>query len=336
MRPDLSTRYLGMTLEHPLIPSASPLTSSLDSLRRLEAAGAPAVVLASLFEEQVDLQHELVESMRHQGSEAYAEAVSYFPPLREYSVQADEYLELVEGARKRLSIPVIASLNGCTSGGWVRYAARLERAGAHALELNLYHLAADPESSGAEVEERYLEIVRSVRAQIRIPLAVKLGPQLSSPAHFVRQLEKAGANAVVIWNRFYQCDLDLEELEVVPHLELSRSYELLSALTWTAVMFGRVGVDLAVTGGVHTCQDALKALMVGASAVQLASELLRRGPERLGELVVELGNWMREREYFSVEQLKGSMSQQRVAEPAVYLRANYLRTLQYGGERWRG
>ncbi|MCE7869541.1 dihydroorotate dehydrogenase-like protein [bacterium CPR1] len=336
MRPDLRTRYLGMTLEHPLIPSASPLTSSLDGLKRLEDAGAPAVVLASLFEEQVDLQHELAESIRHQGAEAYAEAVSYFPPLREYRVQADEYLELVEGARRRLGIPVIASLNGCTSGGWVGYASRLERAGAHALELNLYHLAADPERSGAEVEQRYLEIVQGVRQQIHIPLAVKLGPQLSSPVHFVRQLEKAGASAVVIWNRFYQCNLDLEQLEVVPHLELSRSYEMLSALTWTAVMFARVGLDLAVTGGAHTVEDVLKALMAGASAVQMASELLLHGPERLSQLVLELGHWMREREYLSVEQLKGSMSQQRVAEPAVYLRANYLRTLQYGGERWRG
>lgn len=291
--------------------------------------------MGSLFEEQVDLQNELAETLRYQGAESYGEALGYFPGLRAYRVQADDYLELIEGARRFLSVPLIASLNGCTDGGWTRYAGRLERAGAQALELNLYHVAADPERSGAEVEKRYLDIVHGVRTQISIPLAVKLGSQLTSPVHFARQLRQAGADAVVLFNRFYQADLDLELLEVTPRLELSRSYDLLLPLTWTAIMFGHVDLDLAITGGVHTHLDVLKGLMAGASVVQVASELIRQGPDRLADMLRQLQTWMREHEYSSVEQLRGSMSQRRVAEPEAYLRANYLKTLQQGGSRWQ-
>lgn len=334
MKIDLSTQYLGLPLDNPLVPSASPLTSSLEGMRRLADAGAGAVVMGSLFEEQVDLQHELRETLMHQGADCYAEAMGYFPTARDYRVQADDYLLLIESARKFLHIPLIASLNGCTEGGWIRYAERIERAGAQALELNLYHVAADPERSASEVEKRYLDIVARVRDQVRIPLAVKVGPQFSSPVHFARRLREVGADGIVLFNRFYQSDLDLERLEVTPRLELSRSYDLLMPLTWTAIMFGRVDLDLALSGGVHTHLDVLKALMAGATVVQVASELIKHGPGRLIDLLSELRTWMGEREYHSVEQLRGSMSQRRVGEPEAFLRANYVKTLQQGGARW--
>ncbi|MEW6277477.1 MAG: dihydroorotate dehydrogenase-like protein [Candidatus Eremiobacterota bacterium] len=326
--PDLTTSYLGLKLAHPLLPSASPLTSTLTGLESLAEAGAPAVVLGSLFEEQVDLQHELMESMLHQGSDSYGEALSYFPSPETYTEAADDYVELVHAARRRLDIPVIASLNGTTPGGWVRYARKIERAGAHALELNLFQVPADPLRSGTEVEADYLAVVKAVREQIEIPLAVKLGPFFSSPAHFARRLCEAGADGLVLFNRFYQCDFDLDQLELVPRLELSRPYEMLMPLTWIAVLFGRVEADLALTGGVGSHLDALKALMAGARVVQLASELLRFGPPRLGEMLAGLVAWLEEREYRSVAELQGSMSQRRVTEPAAYMRANYLRTLQ--------
>lgn len=321
MRIDLSTNYLGMRLENPIVPSASPLTSSLEGLKRLADAGAGAIVLGSLFQEQLDPPARRA---------AYEEALGYYPTMRDYRIAAEEYLALVETARRELPVPVIASLNGRAGGDWVKYAARLERAGASALELNVYHLTADPAETSAQIEETVLDLVEAVRGEIRIPLAVKLSSQLTAPANFVRRLKAAQVDGVVLFNRFFQADLDIEAMEVKPHLELSRSHDLLMPLTWTGMLFGRVDLDIAVSGGVHTSQDVLKALVAGATVTQVASELLQQGAGRLAELLSELEDWLKQRDYASVEQLRGRLSQARLDDQDGHLRADNVRTLQLG------
>ena len=333
MTVDLRTRYLGLELANPLVPSASPLGADLDTLHRLEEAGAAAVVLPSLFEEQIERDavraHRLFESHRHSFGEA---AAGYFPPVEDYRTGPDSYLEHLTAAKARLSIPVIASLNGVSTGGWTRYATLLEEAGADALELNVYLLATDPGHTAAQVEQRYLDLVAAVRDAVRIPLAVKIGPYFSSMANMARRLVEAGADGLVLFNRFYQPDIDLDRLDVSPTVELSTPWEARLRVRWIAILRGSIRASLAATGGVHSTGDVLKLLLAGADVTMLASALLRQGPDHLATLLAELEQWLVEREYESVEQLKGSLSHEHSPDPAAFERANYVRALS----NWHG
>jgi dihydroorotate dehydrogenase (fumarate) len=320
---DLRTRYLGLDLANPIVPSASPLGQRIDTLRRLQAAGAAAVVLPSLFEEQIEHDEVQIHGVLEMGADSYAEALSYLPTFEEYNTGSDAYLRHVEATKKELTIPVIASLNGISLGGWTSYARRLQEAGADALELNVYFIAAEPDEPGAAVEERYVELVRTVRAEITIPLAVKIGPFFSSVGHVAHQLVDAGADGLVLFNRFMQPDIDLDQLQVDPSLHLSTSDELRLPLRWIAILRGRIAASLASTTGVHTGADALKMLLVGADVVMLASALLHEGPEHVGVVLEEIEAWMAERGYDSVDQLRGSMSQANIPNPIAFARANY-------------
>jgi len=324
---DMSTQYLGLKLRHPVVPSASPLSDSLDKIKRLEDAGAAAVVMYSLFEEQIVGESHLLDHYLSYGSESFAEALDYFPEMDDYNVGPYAYLDLIRRAKESVAIPVIGSLNGVSTGGWVEYARMIEEAGADALELNIYSIPTDPALTGAEVEQRYMEVVRAVKAHCAIPLAVKVGPFFSSFANMAMGLAQAGADGLVVFNRFYQPDFDLERLEVVPNLTLSSAWELRLPLRWVSILHGRVPVDFAVTSGVHTYEDVLKAVMAGAGATMMASELLRNGVQRIGQIVQETEQWLEAHEYASLGQARGSMSQQNVAEPAAFERANYMKVL---------
>jgi len=325
---DLSTTYLGFELPHPLMPGASPLVDDLDVVRRLEDAGAAAIVMHSLFEEQ--LTGESLGAMEHRDAHAdsFGEALSFHPHSVEYSLGPEEYLEQVRAIREAVGVPVIASLNGCSPGGWIDHARLLEEAGAQAIELNLYHVPTEPLTSGAEMEERLLEVVRAVRAATKLPLAIKLSPFFSSPANFACSVDELGVEGLVLFNRFYQPDLDVDNLAVSRKLELSTSAELLPRLRWLAMLSGLVKGSLALTGGVHQPVDALKAVMAGAHAVQVVSALLRHGPEKLTELRDGLANWLEENEYDSLRQAQGSLSMERCPDPTAYERANYVSLLQ--------
>ncbi len=325
---DLRTTYLGMALRNPIVPSASPLSENLDSIRRLEDAGAGAVVMHSLFEEQITGESRRLDQYLSDYTEGFAEALSYFPEQISYRVGPEEYLKKVAQAREAVDIPIIGSLNGVSSGGWIEYARLIEEAGAHALELNIYYIPTNPAMPAGEVEEMYLQVVTDVKRSITIPLSVKISPYFSSIAHVVQELAAAGADAMVLFNRFYQPDFDLERLEVAPHLVLSNSYELRLPLRWVSILYGRVPVDFAITSGVHTYEDVLKGLMAGANVTMMASELLKNGIVRISEILADVQVWMEEREYESVRQMRGSMSQINVGEPAAFERANYMKVLQ--------
>jgi len=325
---NLSTTYLGLTLKNPIVPSASPLSHTLDGIRQMEDAGASAVVMYSLFEEQIE--HESLKLNYHltYGADAFAESLSYFPDLGHYNIGPEEYLDLIRRAKAATSIPIIGSLNGISNGGWIDYARKIQEAGADALELNIYTIPASPQLTGMEVEEDYLETVRAVKSNVTIPVAVKLGPSFSSIPNMAARLAEAGANALALFNRFYQPDLDIETLEVAPRLHLSSSLDLRLPLRWVAILYGRVAVDFAITSGVHTHEDALKGLMAGANVTMMASELLHNGVGRIGEVLADMTRWMEEHEYESVAQMRGSMSQKNVADPAAFERANYMKMLQ--------
>jgi len=325
---DLSTTYLGLPLQHPVVPSASPLSQGLDRIRRLEDAGASAIVMYSLFEEQIEGESHLLDHYLSYGADSFAESLSYFPEMDSYNVGPDAYLELIRNAKSATALPIIGSLNGATPGGWVEYAKYIQQAGADALELNLYYIATDPWMTGGEVEAMYLDVVRAVTAEVSIPVAVKVGPFFSSFANMAHRLADAGAAGLVLFNRFYQPDFDLERLTVVPNLVLSSQHELRLPLRWVAILHSRVPVDLAISSGVHSHEDVLKGMMAGAKVTMLASELLRHGVTRIGEIVARLQRWMEEYEYSSIAQMQGSMSQQHVAEPAAFERANYMKVLQ--------
>jgi dihydroorotate dehydrogenase (fumarate) len=325
---DLSTRWLGLALRSPLVPSSSPLTGDLDGLRRLEDAGAAAVVLPSLFEEEIVHESLQVDRLLRSGAESFAEALSYFPELDDYDLGPDRFLELVSRAKRALSIPVIASLNGTSKGGWTEHARLFQEAGADALELNVHQVAADPAVGAAELEARLRELVAAVRGAVRIPLAVKLGPFFTALANLARELAGAGADGLVLFNRFYQPDLDLETLTVRPRLVLSRPEELGLPLRWIGILRGRVRACLAASGGVHSAEDVLKALLAGADVTMMASALLRHGPEHLRKVEAGLAAWLEAREYESVAQLTGSVSQRAAADPGAFERANYLKTLR--------
>ncbi len=325
---DLKTTYMGLSLKNPIVPSGSPLSASLDNIRRMEDAGAAAVVMYSLFEEQITLESRELDHHLSHGADTFAEALSYFPDLETYKAGPEGYLEQIQQAKQAVDIPIIGSLNGVSSGGWIEYAQKIEEAGADALELNIYYLPTDPAMTGAEVEEMYLEVLRDVKQHVSIPVAIKLSPFFSATANMAHRLAESGADALVLFNRFYQPDLDLENLEVVPHLVLSTSDELRLPLRWVAILYGRVPVDLAITGGVHTHEDVLKCMMAGAKVAMMASELLEKGIGRISEILDDMTRWMEEHEYDSIAQMQGSMSQKNVAEPAAFERANYMKVLQ--------
>lgn len=324
---DLTTTYLGLKLKNPLVASASPLSKKVESARQLEDAGVSAIVMYSLFEEQIIQESLKLHRDLTRGTESYAEAISYLPDYGTYSIGPESYLEHLNKIKSAVNIPVIGSLNGVSTGGWVEYARKIEQAGADALELNLYFLATDPELSSAELEASHISLVKDIRQQVSIPIAVKLSPFYSSLPHFARQLVNAGANGLVLFNRFYQPDFDLDELEVVPNLVLSNSNELRLPLRWIAILYGRVQADFALTSGVHTASDVIKAMMAGARVAMVASEFLQRGIGRASEILADVQHWMEEHEYASIQQMQGSMSQQAVAEPAAFERANYMRAL---------
>jgi dihydroorotate dehydrogenase (fumarate) len=325
--PDLTTSYLGLSLKNPLVASASPLSKKLERVRRLEEAGVAAVVLYSLFEEQITHQQLELDHYLTRGTESFAEALTYFPDLGHYNLGPEGYLEHIHALKGAVHIPVIASLNGISAGGWIDYARRIQEAGADALELNLYYLPTSVDLTGVVLEEEYVGLVKHIRAMLRIPLAVKLSPFFTSIPNMAHRLTEAGANGLVLFNRFYQPDLDLEALEVVPSLELSTSSELRMPLRWVAILYGRVAADLAITGGVHSAQDVIKSAMAGASAVMMASELIEHGVGRVTQILGDLQAWMDQREYVSIAQMKGSMSQRAVREPAAFERANYMKVL---------
>ena len=324
---DLSTTYLGLTLKNPLVVSPSPLCEKIDNIRQMEDAGASAVVLPSLFEEQITLESHHLDRYLSHGTESFAESLTYFPDMIDYNLGPDGYLELIRRAKFVVDIPIIGSLNGVSTGGWITYAKKIQEAGADALELNTYYIPTDPELTGAQVEQMYLDLVRDVKASVRIPVAIKLSPNFSAIPNMARRLDQAGADALVMFNRFYQPDFDLENLEVVPSLILSGSYELLVRLTWVAVVYGHVRADLAITGGVHTALDVLKAMMVGARVAMMTSALLTHGIGHLNTVRADLLTWMEQHEYESIRQMQGSMSHRSVANPAAFERANYIKVL---------
>lgn len=324
---DLSTTYLGLHLRSPLVPSAGPLTRELDEIKRAEDAGAGAVVLPSVFEEQLRHENAELEAMLEKGAESYAEALNYFPQVGEYRVGPDDYLELIRQAKTVTRLPVIASLNGASAGGWTEYARQIQQAGADALELNIYYIPTDPDLPGAAVEKTYLDILRCVKAAVTIPVAVKLGPYFSNMAHMARQLDRAGANGLVLFNRFYQPDIDLENLEVEHSILLSTPQARRLPLRWIAILHGRVRCSLAATSGIHTAYDALKMLMAGADVTMLCSVLLRKGMAQIAVIEQEMKRWMEEHEYESVAQMKGSMSQLKCPDPSAFERAQYMRII---------
>lgn len=333
MSVDLRTKYLGLELKNPLIVAACPLTQSIDNLKRLEEHGAAAAVMPSLFEEQIT--HEEVEFSRAHdfGTESFAESLTYFPEPAEYRATPDIYLDTIRDAKKAVSMPIIGSLNGVSRGGWTEYARRIEEAGADALELNIYLIAADMNLSGSQIEEKYLELVAAVKQSLSIPLAVKVGPYFSSPGHMAKRIAEAGADGLVLFNRFLQPDIDLEDLEISPKLKLSNPYELLLPLRWVAILHGRVSASLALTSGIHDAKGLIKALLAGADAGMVASALYQGGLEKAATILGGLAEWMAEKEYVSVEQLKGSMSQENCPDPAAFERGNYMKALTtFAGE----
>ena len=324
---DLTTKYLGLTLRNPLIASASPLTESIQNIVQLEDAGIAAVVLPSLFEEQLRVESETLDAVLSRGVDEFPEATTYLPNLMNYNMGPDGYLELIRNAKRRVGIPVIASLNGSTPGGWLSYAKDMEQAGASAIELNLYAIESNADRTSETVERGYCDVVELIKSKVHIPVAVKISPFFSSMAHMARKLSNSGADGLVLFNRFYQPDFDPENLEVVPRLELSRRYELLLRMHWTAILYGKVDASLAVTGGVHETEDVLKAVMAGAAAVMMTSALLANGIRHAHRVLEELHRWLEDHEYHSIAQMTGCMSQGAVANPAAFERGNYMKVL---------
>ncbi|NWG86021.1 MAG: dihydroorotate dehydrogenase-like protein [Hydrogenophilaceae bacterium] len=324
---DLSTEYLGLRLKNPLVPSASPLSKSLGKARQLEDAGAAAIVMYSLFEEELRVEEAMAERFLLHPELGHGEASGFLPSMGHFWNVLDRYLEQIQRLKESLDIPVIASLNGISLGGWVDLGIELQRAGADALELNVYHIAANAEDSSEAVEQRYIELLKELRHAVSLPIVMKLSPFFSSLPNFIRRLEAAGANGVALFNRFYQADIDLDSLAMADKLHLSTPDDALLRLRWIGILHGRTRLNLAATGGVHGSEEALKMLLAGADVVHLASCLLQHGPERLSEILRGIEAWMVEREYASVSQLRGSMSQRNLPDPAAYARASYVRVL---------
>lgn len=324
---DLSTNYMGIRLKNPIVPSASPLSKSVDTVKKLEDAGASAVVVYSLFEEQITHESNELDHYLSYGTESYAESLSYFPAIEDFNYGPDEYLEHIRKIKKAVGIPIFGSLNGISSGGWMKYAKLIEEAGADGLELNVYYIPTDIEMDSKEVEEIYIRNLIEVKQNLNIPVAMKLSPFFSSLPNIAKKLENAGADGLVLFNRFYQPDFDLENLEVLPNLELSNKWEMRLPLRWIAILYGNINTSFAATTGLHDHLDVLKVIMAGADVAQLCSELLHNGINRISEILRSLEIWMAENEYNSVHQMKGSMSQKSVADPSAFERANYMKIL---------
>jgi dihydroorotate dehydrogenase (fumarate) len=324
---DLTTEYLGLRLKSPLVASSGPLTESLENILRLEEAGAAAVVLPSIFEEQLALESNALDRDISRGTESFAESLSYLPAYEDYRQGQDVYLGQIRRAKSACSIPILASLNGTTARGWVRFAKEIEQAGADALELNTYSLATGPSETSATIEKELIALVRQVKEATSIPVAVKLSPQYTSIPHLAQELDRAGANALVLFNRFYQPDFDIEELNVIPKLTLSRPEELLLRLHWVAILYGDVRADLAVTGGIHTAEGVLKSIMAGAQVAMTTSALLAKGIAHLTTIQNDVVRWMEQHEYESIRQMRGSLSRRAVPDPSAFERGNYIKTL---------
>ncbi len=325
---DLHTTYMGLKLKHPIVASASPLSESVDNIKRMEDAGAAAVVMFSLFEEQLRHESAALEHLMESGTESFAESISYFPEIDSYHVGPDRYLDILRRASEAVDIPVIGSLNGITSEGWVDCAKQMQQAGAKGIELNIYYIPAGLDVSGRNVEQRYVDVLKAVKAAVSIPVALKLSPFFSAIGEMAKQLDDAGADALVLFNRFYQPDFDLDKLEVAPTLHLSTPDEIRLPLLWIAILRGRIKASLGATRGVHSATEVVKYLMAGADAVMTTSALLKHGIGFLTTLVDELQAWMERKGYVSIEQMKGSMSQQNVADPSAFERANYIKILE--------
>ncbi len=326
---NLETRYLGIPLKNPLVPSASPLTSELDTVKKLEDAGASALVMYSLFEEQITHENQALDHFLSTSGESYAEALSYFPePEAYHNLHAEDYLEQVQKLKSTVDIPVIASLNGVSKGGWMSYAENMAEAGADAIELNIYYIAADPSMTSSQVEQMYIDDVKAVKEAVNIPVSVKLSPYFSSFANMAVRLEEAGADGLVLFNRFYQPDIDLENLEVESSLNLSSSFEKRLPLRWIAMLRPHLKASLAATTGIHTAEDAIKMILAGADVTMMASALLYGGAGVLQQMLSEMSEWMEEKEYQSIEEMKGAMSSASVSDPSAFERANYIKILQ--------
>jgi dihydroorotate dehydrogenase (fumarate) len=325
---DLTTRYLGLNLRTPLVASASPLSHEIGSIRQLEDAGASAVVLYSLFEEQLRQESLELDFYLNEGTESFAESLSYFPESTEYNLGPDEYLEHIRKAKAAVKVPIIASLNGSSVGGWIQYATQIEEAGADALECNIYWIVTDPSTTSAEVEQHYIDIVEAVKTAVHIPVAIKLSPFFSNFANMAKRLDAAGADALVLFNRFYQPDIDLDTLELTPRVLLSTPQAMRLPLTWIGILHGKVKANLAATSGIHGAEDVIKLLMVGADVTMLCSTLLRNGVNHLRSIEQGIRQWMESHEYDSVQQMKGSMSQLRCADPSAFERAQYMRAVK--------
>ena len=325
---DLRTKYMGLALKNPLVPSASPLSSSVDNIKRMEDAGAAAVVLHSLFEEQIEFNAEALAHFLERGTESYAEALTYFPPFEDYRREPDEYVELIREAKEAVDIPIIPSLNGVSPGGWTGYAQRFEEAGADAVELNVYFIPTGFGLMSYDIEDLYVKLLKDVKKHVSIPVAMKLSPYFSAMPHVASMLDAEGADALVLFNRFYQPDIDIEELEVTPNLQLSTPVEMRLPMRWIAILYGKLDCSMALTSGIHSSEDIIKAMMVGADVANLCSVLLKQGIDQIGHLLEGVTTWMEEHEYESIDQMKGSMSHKSVAEPAAFERANYMKVLQ--------
>jgi dihydroorotate dehydrogenase (fumarate) len=324
---DLSAQYLGLKLKNPLIASASPLSERVETVKQMEQAGIGAVVMYSLFEEQIIHESLELDHYLNYGTESFAEALTYLPDTGRYSLGPEKYVDHVKRLKDAVSIPIIGSLNGVSSGGWVQYAKRIEEAGADALELNIYYLPFDTSITSAGLEDNYVQLVKDVRREIKIPLAIKVSPFLTGVANVLKHFAEAGADGLVLFNRFYQPDIDLEKMEITPSLSLSTSSELRMPLRWVALLYGQIKTDFAVTSGVHTSEDVIKSMMAGASAAMMASELLKNGIKRIPEILSGMQMWMEANEYESVTQMKGSMSAQAVRQPGSLRRSNYIKVL---------
>lgn len=324
---DLKTKYMGLELKNPLVPSASPLSKDLGAVKALEDAGASAIVVYSLFEEQIKHEAEEYEHFMTYGTESFAEALNYFPEPSEYFLGPEEYLNHIRKIKETVSIPVIGSLNGISKSGWMKYGKLIEEAGADGLELNIYQVAADMNKEGSTIEEIYIRDLKAIKNSIKIPVAMKLSPYFSSMANMAKRLDEAGADALVLFNRFYQPDFDLENLDVVPNIVLSNNWELRLPLRWLAILYGKIETSLAASSGIQTHYDLIKVMMAGGDAAMICSELLRNGIIRIKEILIGLEKWMEENEYDSIDMMKGSLSQKSVADPAAFERANYMKAL---------
>jgi len=326
---DLSTKYMGLNLRSPLMVSASPLSEDINNIKKMEDAGAAAVVLYSLFEEQIIREERELHYHTTAGTYSFAESLTYFPEPDEYRLGPEEYLNHIRKAKEAVNIPIIASLNGSTNGGWTEYSKKFQQAGADAIELNVYYIPTNPELTGCDVEKTYIDILKAVKSAVTIPVAIKLSPYFSNMANMAKKLDEAGADALVMFNRFYQPDIDLEALEVKPHIQLSYPTAARLSMTWIGILKDKIKADMAATSGLHSGHDALKVLMAGANVTQFCSALLKNGIYFLTDVEKEIVDWMTEHEYESIQQMIGSMSQKNVADPSSYERANYMKALTY-------